>query len=422
MNYQNNKTETSVIQLALKRAGFLDGEIDGVFGSDTRNAVIAFQKSASLSPDGIVGPKTYAALLPYLKGYTIHRVKKGDSLYSIASVHNTSIRKIMLANPTADPLNLQIGTNLTVPFAFSVVPTDVPYTYTLLTYICEGLLMRYPFLSGGVIGKSVMGKSIPYLRIGQGKDEVFYNASHHANEWITTPLLLKFLEEYSESFANGGSLYGTLAAQLFKKATLYIVPMVNPDGVDLVNGVLRNDRYKNETLKISARYPDIPYPNGWKANIAGVDLNLQYPAGWDEAKKIKYSLGFTSPAPRDFVGTAPLSAPESEAVFNFTMKHNFALTLSYHSQGEIIYWKYLDFEPQKSREIAEYFGQISGYAVEETPYNSGFAGYKDWFIQYYDRPGYTIEVGLGQNPLPLTQFDKIYSDNAGILKGGITEI
>ena len=120
MNYQNNKTETSVIQLALKRAGFLDGEIDGIFGSDTRNAVIAFQKAASLSPDGIVGPKTYAALLPYLKGYTIHRVKKGDSLYSIAAIHNTSIRKIMLANPTVDPLNLQIGTILTVPFDFSV--------------------------------------------------------------------------------------------------------------------------------------------------------------------------------------------------------------------------------------------------------------------------------------------------------------
>ena len=157
MNYQNNKTETSVIQLALKRAGFLDGEIDGIFGSDTRNAVISFQKAASLSPDGIVGPKTYAALLPYLKGYTIHRVKKGDSLYSIAAMHNTSIRKIMLANPTVDPLNLQIGTILTVPFAFSVVPTDVPYSYMLLTYICEGLLLRYPFLSGGVIGKSVMG-------------------------------------------------------------------------------------------------------------------------------------------------------------------------------------------------------------------------------------------------------------------------
>lgn len=168
MNYQNNKTETSVIQLALKRAGFSDGEIDGIFGSDTRNAVIAFQKSASLSPDGIVGPKTYAALLPYLKGYTIHRVKKGDSLYSIAAMHNTSTRKIMLANPTVDPLNLQIGTILTVPFAFSVVPTDVPYSYMLLTYICEGLLMRYPFLSGGIIGKALWEKhTVSKHRSGQ---------------------------------------------------------------------------------------------------------------------------------------------------------------------------------------------------------------------------------------------------------------
>lgn len=148
-------------------------------------------------------------------------------------MHNTSIRKIMLANPTVDPLNLQIGTILTVPFAFSVVPTDVPYSYMLLTYICEGLLMRYPFLSGGVIGKSVMGKSIPYLNIGQGKDEVFYNASHHANEWITTPLLLKFIEEYSESFANGGSLYGTLAVQLFKRQLFILFPWLTPTALTL---------------------------------------------------------------------------------------------------------------------------------------------------------------------------------------------
>lgn len=93
--------------------------------------------------------------------------------------------------------------------------------------------MRYPFLSGGVIGKSVMGKSIPYLSIGQGKDEVFYNASHHANEWITTPLLLKFIEEYSESFANGGSLYGTLAVQLFKRHLFILFPWLTPTALTL---------------------------------------------------------------------------------------------------------------------------------------------------------------------------------------------
>ena len=109
-------------------------------------------------------------------------------------------------------------------------------------------------------------------------------------------------------------------------------------------------------------------------------------------------------------------------MFTFTRTHNFLLTLSYHSQGEIIYWKYLDYEPARSREIAEYFGEVSGYAVEETPYASGFAGYKDWFIETYERPGYTIEIGRGQSPLPLSQFTEIYKDNFGILLGGMTQI
>ena len=198
--------------------------------------------------------------------------------------------------------------------------------------------------------------------------------------------------------------------------------MVNPDGVDLVTGILSSGGYYNRARQIANAYPQVPLPNGWKSNISGIDLNLQYPANWEEAKRIKYEQGFTSPAPRDFVGTAPLVAPESFAVYNFTRAHNFLLTLSYHSQGEIIYWKYLDYEPARSREIADYFGEVSGYAVEETPYASGFAGYKDWFIETYDRPGYTIEVGVGQSPLPVSQFPKIYSDNLGILVGGMTQI
>ena len=109
-------------------------------------------------------------------------------------------------------------------------------------------------------------------------------------------------------------------------------------------------------------------------------------------------------------------------MYNFTRNHDFKLTLSYHSQGEIIYWKYLDYEPENSRRIAELFGEVSGYAVEETPYSSGFAGYKDWFIEAYNRPGYTIEIGIGMSPLPLSQFAGIYNDNIGILVGGITEI
>ena len=415
-------TDVYILQLALNRASYLNEEPDGIFGNRTQNAVLRFQGDNNLKQDGIVGIRTWNALMPYLKGYVVHKVMRGDTLWKISQEHNTSIAAILRANPLINPDNLRIGSNIIVPLGFSVVPVNVPYSYQLLTFIIEGLEVRYPFLSGGAIGRSVMGKNIPFIKIGRGNTELFYNASHHANEWLTTPVLLKFLEEYSESYSTNGTIFNTSARELYEKATLYIVPMVNPDGVDLVNGVLPNGRYLAQAQSLAENYPNIPYPNGWKANINGVDLNLQYPANWERAKEIKFSQGFTLPGPRDFVGNAPLTEPETRAVYNFTRNHDFKLTLSYHSQGEIIYWKYLDYEPDNSRRIAEYFGEVSGYSVEETPYASGFAGYKDWFIETYNRPGYTIEVGLGMSPLPLSQFPKIYNDNIGILVGGITEI
>ena len=105
-------------------------------------------------------------------------------------------------------------------------------------------------------------------------------------------------------------------------------------------------------------------------------------------------------------------------MYDYTLVLDPSLILAYHTQGQVIYWKFLDYEPENSRQIAATFSAVSGYGVEETPYASGFAGYKDWFIQQFDRPGYTIEAGLGVNPLPISQFDRIYRDNLGILTMG----
>lgn len=407
-----------LLQSALDRAGFGELKLDGIFGSMTKAAVTGFQSANGLAADGIVGPNTHKKLVPYYTGFVNHRIFRGDTLWSISRLYGTTVDALLIANPGIVPENLSIGSSVTVPLPFDVVPDDIAFTSTLVSYCVRGIAARYPFVKTGGIGKSVTGKTLWYLSAGTGDNTVFYNAAHHANEWITTPLLLRFFEELSKAYAYGKSIFGYKASEILNRSHIYIAPCVNPDGMDLVTGEISSGSYYESARRIAGNYPQIPFPSGWKANILGTDLNLQYPAGWERARENKFAQGIIGPAPADFVGTAPLSAPESRAMYDFTLSLSPRLILAYHTQGEVIYWRYLDYEPQNSRAIADTFSAVSGYSVEETPYASGFAGYKDWFIQDFDRPGYTIEAGRGVNPLPLSQFDKIYRDNLGILVYG----
>jgi g-D-glutamyl-meso-diaminopimelate peptidase len=402
-------------QLALQRAGLLNTDPDGIFGVQTAEAVRKFQRQNALPADGIIGVATWQRLLPYLKGYRTVIIRKGDSFWTLANRYDTTISAIATANPTLQAENLPVGRPIIIPLGFPLIPTNITYTSQLLTYIVDGLTTRYPFIVSSSIGNSVLGKPLWLLRIGQGRKQVSFNASHHGNEWITTPVVLKFLEDYANAYINGEDIGGQSAEDLFKNVTLYLIPMVNPDGVDLAGGGLTTGRAYRQAVRLAENYPQIPFPDGWKANINGIDLNLQYPALWERAREIKFAQGFRLPGPRDYVGTAPLTQPEALAMVNFTRNHNFALILAYHSQGELIYYRFADFDPPKADQIGQALSDASGYTLEITPEASGYAGYKDWFIQTYNRPGYTIEVGRGVNPLPISQFDRIYNDNVGLM-------
>lgn len=407
-----------LLQLALNRAGYGPLDTDGIFGPGTEAALRRFQASRGIPADGVAGNQTHRAILPWYLGYITHPVRRGDSVYALAQRYGSSPEAILLANPGVRPEALSLGQELVIPFSFPLVPTNIAYSAALVSYCVRGLAARYPFIGTGEIGRSVMGRPLWRMNLGSGENRVLYNASHHANEWICTPLLLKFVEELSIAFANGGRNFSVSAAELMDYASIYLIPAVNPDGIDLVTGELQSGEYYAAARRIGANYPQFSFPDGWKANIAGTDLNLQYPAQWEQARENKYAQGIVSPAPADYVGPSPLSAPEARAMYDYTLALDPSLILAYHTQGQVIYWKFLDYEPENSRQIASTFSAVSGYAVEETPYASGFAGYKDWFIQQFDRPGYTIEAGLGVNPLPISQFDRIYRDNLGILTMG----
>ena len=298
----------------------------------------------------------------------------------------------------------------------AIVNTKIPITAASCEEMILEIVRSYPFCRTELLTTTAFQRPVRTLVIGEGPRKVIYSAAHHANEWITALVLLKFAEELAEAIQKGGQLFGVDAESISRTATIYMVPMVDPDGVDLVIGAIRpGDIQYDLAQRLAENYPAIAFPDGWKANLLGVDLNLQYPAGWLQAREIKFSQGFTQPGPRDYVGRAPLNQFESRALAGYTEAIDPALVLAYHSQGKEIYWQFKDIEIDGARELGEEFARVSGYSLTEVPYNSSFAGYKDWFIQQFRRPGYTIEVGEGKNPLPLSQFDEIYRDNLGIL-------
>ncbi|WP_394219650.1 M14 family metallopeptidase [Halobacillus trueperi] len=336
-----------------------------------------------------------------------YRIQSGDTFWKIASERRISLDAIALLNPSVNPRMLQIGQFLSLPVqvSYRVVDGNRPYDFNVLTTDLSELYELYPFVRRQTIGNSVMGKELVELQIGRGPKVVHWNGSFHANEWITTAVIMQFLNDYLLALTNKETIRGLEINPFYNEVTLSIVPMVDPDGVDLVlNGPPEGD-FGELALRINDGNTDF---SGWKANIRGVDLNNQYPAKWevDAARKP------TSPAPRDFPGYQPLTEPETVAMAELAGARNFEKMLAFHTQGEVIYWGYEGLEPPRSMTIVNEFERVSGY--KPIRYVDSFSGYKDWFIQDFRQPGFTVELGSGVNPLPLEQFDEIYQETMGI--------
>ena len=402
------------IQALLNKIGYDVGVIDGIYGSRTAAAVQRFQRNFGLLPTGVVDENTYRLMNRFLLGYDFYRIRPGDTFYIIARRYGTTLSSIIIANPTVNPNNLQVGVEIKVPYSLDVVFTNIQYNYDIMRRDLEGLKARYPFIEVASAGKSELGKELYYVKLGNGPNKVFYNGSHHGIEWITTVLLMKFIENFAKAYAVGQNLERYNIRDIWSKSTIYVMPMVNPDGVDLVvNGLDRSNPYYNDLIRWNKGSTD--FSKTWSANIRGVDLNHNYDAMWQASKDAEKTYGVFGPGPTRYSGTAPESESESKAVADFTRANNFRLVIAYHSQGEVIYWNYQNMATEEARRIANIFSTLSGYELGETTGITSFAGYKDWFIEKYRRPGYTIEVGLGVNPLPISQFDKIYKDNIEVL-------
>jgi g-D-glutamyl-meso-diaminopimelate peptidase len=336
-----------------------------------------------------------------------YTIKRSDTFWKLSSTGNVSVDALLLLNQHVNPNQLKIGETIQLPVRVTspVVNGKRNYDYQALQADLNQLKEIYPFILINSIGKSVLGLPILQIRLGNGQKKVQMNASFHANEWITTAILMSYLNTYLLSLTNSTSIRGIPALPLYHRVDLTIIPMVNPDGVNLVlNGPPAQIRER--VMEINNGSSDF---SGWKANIRGVDLNNQYPAKWEFEKERKEPK---APAARDYPGDSPHTEPEAIAMANLARNIPFDRMLAFHTQGKEFYWGYEDLEPPESKRIADEFARVSGY--KSVRYIDSHAGYRDWFIQEFRRPGFTIELGEGVNPLPISQFDEIYEDVLGI--------
>lgn len=344
-----------------------------------------------------------------IPGFTLQKytLKKGDTFWKLSNARHLSVDALLLLNQNVNPNQLQAGKSINIPqrVISPVVNGNKRYNFEALTADIAQLKSIFPFIQVNNIGKSVLGKPIQEIRLGKGTKKVHFDASFHANEWITSSILMSLLNHFLLSLTNVKPIRGISTMPLYQSVDLSIVPMVNPDGVNLViDGP--PDEMRDQVLRINKGSSDF---TGWKANIRGVDLNNQFPAKWEIEKERKVEK---APAPRDYPGDAPLTEPESIAMANLAKTRQFNRMLAFHTQGEEFYWGFEGLEPPESQVLAAEFARVSGYTPVQ--YIDSYAGYKDWFIQDFRRPGFTIELGSGINPLPLSQFDEIFEEVLGI--------
>ena len=251
-----------------------------------------------------------------------------------------------------------------------------------------------------ILGYSVWGRPIVCLQGGRGSRRVLLCAAFHGSEWITERLLLRFWAEFSRR------------EDLQRCARVWAVPCVNPDGVAVSRGELTAAE-RRFACGVAGGEP-LRY---WKANGRGVDLNLNYPAGWERAVEIKR---LSAPAARNWPGPHPLSEPESRIMAELACRVRPDVMVTLHAQGEEIYWQYDGIEPPDAEAMGEEMARRSGYRLAEVPAESAYAGYKDWFLRRFKKPAYTVECGLGENPLPLQQLDAIGERVMPILETALT--
>lgn len=308
------------------------------------------------------------------------------------------------------------------------------YTYENMQDDIEKLQEKYgAYIQISSLGQSADGRELYDLVIGDTNAEkkIFINAGIHAREYIKCQLVMKQAEAFLEHIANNDD-YEQLSdlqnvdekscnevpyKEMWENCQIHVMPMINPDGVAIsqkgLSG-LQTEEMRTKVTGIAAldgQEAQGDYLINWKSNGCGIDLNRNFDALWDS-----YADPVGHPSSSHYKGPYPGSEKETDAMITLTKEQNFARTVSYHAQGNVIYW-YFGQEGQlyeDTKAFGERISALTGYVMDADYQSLDPAGYKDWAISQKGIPSLTIEVGRDTVPVPEEQFDEIWNANKNV--------
>lgn len=288
--------------------------------------------------------------------------------------------KKSISEETTTPAPIRDTTLVTNPYK--------GYSYTRLIKEINALQAKYPeIIQTEYIGKTVSGRQIPLVKLGTGERKILIMGSEHAREYVTTNLIMRSIDTYSQAYIQNKKIDKTSVKNVLDNVTFYFVPMVNIDGVQLVLGT-STSKDKNTAKKYVGKKHYNKNKNRWKANVRGVDLNRNYPFRWSKGRSSK-KRSYMS-----FKGKKQASEPEVKAIVNLCSNNQFAFMFTMHSRGQVVYWKdkYSGVVPGASTLINK-VKSITGYRKMPTSRWSTCTGESaKWFRAVYNKPAFTIEL------------------------------
>ena len=371
----------------------------------TTDAIVESNADASLPK--AVKASTYKVTLTAQKAAGIYNAK-GEKFAEIPAKSKISLINVTDKYGVISLLGGQVYVDLKDFKHTNLIAGEKVLTHHEMSYKLQVFAMMYPeFMELEEIGKSVEGRTIQALTVGTGKKQILMDASMHAREHMTTNVLMEMIDNYSYHYIHNSKFAGYNVRNVLDRVRITFVPMMNPDGVTLVQGG-KVSTPRATLIKLNGGSTDF---SRWKANISGVDLNRNWDVRWNGLPKLapKWELA---------KGSKPFSEPETIALRDFVLEHPFKAYITYHSSGQIMFWEYGNGKGGKAKATAlvRDISKVTGYSIMKNSQTSITAASEPWVGKKKDAPAVTMEIApyAGNGPVPLSRWASVWKKNQSI--------